>query len=122
MKKYVLITLIATTVSACSHAPGGFMTKRSDNTYDLFVGGAVRDKEDSFYNGAFQICRKNHDSGFEVYNRRSDEYGSIEATITCKGPVDKFMADKYRGTAIQLERSNTKYDGGYSYAVVQIGT
>ncbi|OFZ18836.1 MAG: hypothetical protein A2X94_01060 [Bdellovibrionales bacterium GWB1_55_8] len=104
--------------AGCAHAPGGFMIQRGDNVYELFVGGAVSQKEDSFFHGAFEICRKNHNSGFEVSKRSSDGYASVEATITCKGKVDKFMSDKYRGATIQLERSDIRYNGGYRFHVV----
>ncbi len=118
MTTFALFSFLGLVLTACTHAPGGFGVQRSSDTYQLFVGGAVDQKENSFYQAAYDICRTRHKSGFEVTNRSYDSYDSIEANVTCKGAVDPFLAQRYRGKIDQIEKSDLKYDGGFRYKVI----
>ncbi len=102
----------------CAHSPGGFLVQRTQNSYSIFVGGAVKDKENSFFAGAYNICLDKHQSGFKVQSRTSDQYGSIDATVVCEGNPDKFLASKYANRKIKLERSSVLYADGFAYKVI----
>ncbi len=109
---------VAFLLTACSHAPGGFLSRRGENTYDVFVGGAVSKKEDSFYAGAHFTCLHNHGTGFEVKDRLSDSYGSMEGTIVCEGAPDSYLNQKFSGLDLEVEPSSIKYEDGVRFKVV----
>ena len=55
------------------------------------MGGAVEQPEWSFYRGAYEICKRDHQSGFEVKSKEWKSYGGVGSGI--EGPVQLTRPD-----------------------------
>ncbi len=108
-----LLAALVLVFTGCAHQPGGHFMKEDKDTYSFFVGAAIPRVDWSFRGGAYFVCKNNHQTGFIVEERgRSGPYGSLEATVRCKGPVDPESAERFRDVAFQTEASSLWFRNG----------
>src|SRR5690242_921501 len=97
-----LILLLTGCASMGLHPRGGFYSRETNDTYAVFVGGAVEDEEFSFLRGSYELCQRDHKSGFKILQRSSDEYGSVDARIQCIGPIDPYLKEQYKNRPMEF--------------------
>ncbi|RYZ92726.1 MAG: hypothetical protein EOP06_03400 [Proteobacteria bacterium] len=104
-------------LSACSTPAGGNYVKRTSDTYDFQVGAARGggNPDESFYRGAYEICKREKTSGFQVISKQFVSR-QLLATVKCAGPIDKDLVAKYGDGPKVLEVSPSPvFSGGYEY-------
>jgi hypothetical protein len=123
MKKIFLIGLVSIGLAGCTASNFGFYTRRTQNAYDLMVGGAVPAPEDTFYRGAYEVCKREHNSGFVIerkeLKRTTGGGTAIEGSFKCEGQPDKFLTEKYAASPAEfaVEDSNLAFQGGKKYTL-----
>ena len=112
-----MIALALVDMTSCAHAVGGYFVRRTPDSFSLFVGATAADKNDSFYKGAYLICRDDHRMGFEVDRKSLDQFGDLVARITCKGKLDPSLEEKYKSITLRTRPNNVVFEGGNEFEV-----
>jgi hypothetical protein len=113
-----LMLFLVSTLSACSTPAGGNYVKRTSDTYEFQVGAARGggNPDDSFYRGAYEICKREKSSGFQVISKQW-AHQQIMATVKCTGPIDADLTAKYGIGPKVLEVAPSRFfEGGYEYS------
>jgi hypothetical protein len=95
--------MVGVILAGCSHYDG-FVNKHASTSYSFFVPARQADAQAVLFHAAYEICLKNHKSGFAIDTQtRQEEAETVETIITCKGPVDPLLAKKHAKTALQMD-------------------
>jgi hypothetical protein len=111
--RYILFFCIFWVLSGCAHKFDGYATQRAEASYGILIPHLPTkhraDQFDALYHAAFEICRNDHKTGFKVDSREfhGANSGSLEAVITCSGPVDSNLVKKHGGTELQMEKNRS---------------
>ena len=115
---YLIMFLMLT---SCLHTTSnGFYRQSVADAFDIHVDEATAESEESFYRGAFEICKNKGNKGFRVTRMEWQKYlqgYALTGSIKCTGKIDELLVDKYTGTTVKIENSDIVFKGGKIYRI-----